>query len=882
MTPVDAFVVAAWQREGIPPGVAADRRTLLRRLSLDLVGLPPKEEDIEGFLQDAGPFAYERQVERLLASPHFGERQALAWLEAAGFSDMAGDSGTPDPRLFPYRDYVIRSFNDNTPFDRFTLEQLAGDLLKGPTAAQRVASGFHYLNLNESPGGASLAEDREARYRAERVRVVSSLWLGVTMACAECHDHPSDPFTTGDFRAMAAFFSDLTPCPDDRAARGSGAAGPGDTETCPPTIEVDIPYLRKRLARLAEEEVRLWDEASRRLLEGPQANRDAFRRWRHEVDGFLGEHPDGWRVPRVLSFETTGDGELPSPAEDRAVTQADGSVQVSVMEVTADEVALELGEGWVAAVRLELMPALPSGTLLRGGQRAATVRWQAWRQRSGAASREPLPFWWAEAEAWEPRHAGGNALPGILEGWTVTANPRVGRHVAIGALDRPFRAAAGDRLILRFPGNPMARWRLAVSPLGPDRARWATMVTGVWNALGQGRGLWESRAHAAFHRSTAWDAELTRRWRRLDREIRDCRGGRARAVVVAANRPSVGGGPVGEPGVPAVFTGVRDSGGGAVGMPRGTRLELAHWLTSAGHPLTARHVVNRLWAQHFGRGLTARPGDLGISGGRPTHPELLDWLAAEFMRPTLVASPVPGVAPPEAWDYRHLVRLLVNSATYRRSAAPPGPGSERDPENRSFGTRTSRAVDAAFVHDSVLSLSGLLDPDIGGPSVFPGAFAFGDARPGVPGGPGLAPAEGGRWRRSLYLPWQRTAEPLPSVEHDPPLREACAAMRRVLSTRGRPWIPDEDRVLDEAGRVLAERWLRQPGDEATRLRGLLRAVFQREPLPGEMASWEERLASPTRARGFEPLPAGLAAGRWEAWVEVARAALMLEATRMRD
>src|SRR5579871_2703926 len=337
--PIDAFILAGLEKT-IKPSPEADRRTLLRRLSFDLTGLPPTPEEVRTFVADNSPNATEKQVDRLLASPHYGERMAVPWLDLVRFADTVGYHGDQNVHVFPYRDYVIDSFNANKPFDRFTVEQLAGDLLPNPTPEQLVATGFNRLNMVTREGGAQ-PKEYLAKYAADRVRTVSITWLGSTMGCCECHDHKFDPFTSKDFYSMEAFFADVkqwgvyadygyTPNPDLK--------GVGNDHPFPPEIEVTSPYLVRRMEKLRQEMRQAAGRPS-----GP-----AFEAWRREARDFLSKHPDGWATPPAT---------VAGKKAVEVAAQPDGSLLLSGKAVKGEPVlALQPEPGWVAAIRLELLP----------------------------------------------------------------------------------------------------------------------------------------------------------------------------------------------------------------------------------------------------------------------------------------------------------------------------------------------------------------------------------------------------------------------------------------------------------------------------------------------------------------------------------------------
>src|SRR5262245_57847556 len=365
--PIDAFVLHGLEERGIAPSPEADKRTLLRRLSLDLIGLPPTPEEARAFLADDDPQAYERQVDRLLASPHYGERMALGWLDLARFADTVGYHGDQNVNVVPYRDWVIAACNVNERFERFTIEQLAGDLLPDPTPAQLVATAFNRLNMVTREGGAQPGEYL-AKYAADRVRTVATTWLGSTMGCCECHDHKFDPFSTREFYQLAAFFADLkqwgvyqdydyTPNPDLR--------GWSNDHPFPPEIEVESPFLERRAAALRRE-----IDATAASAAARAGGLDA---WARASARFLRQHPEGWCVPRPALDAGTGPPAPGAAAEPGPAVQEDASVLITG-KPSRLELRLPLSIGALAAVRIELLPhEQHGGGILRGG--AAGSSW---------------------------------------------------------------------------------------------------------------------------------------------------------------------------------------------------------------------------------------------------------------------------------------------------------------------------------------------------------------------------------------------------------------------------------------------------------------------------------------------------------------------------
>ncbi|MBX3745727.1 MAG: PSD1 domain-containing protein [Verrucomicrobiae bacterium] len=845
--PVDALVRERLVQEGLEPAREADRRTLLRRLSLDLVGLPPTPEEAAAFERDTDPHAYERQVERLLASPHYGERQAIPWLDAVRFADTVGYHGDQNQRIFPYRDWVIEAFNRNLPFDQFTRDQLAGDLLPEPTVAQQVATGFNRLNMMTREGGAQ-PKEYLAKYQADRVRTVSTAWLGATLACAECHDHKYDPFTLRDFYAFSAFFADVqqwgvyqdyvyTPNPD--------LGGWSNDHPFPPEIEVESPALLRRIDRLQARASDLERAAGERAM-GSEETRTLLREWRMGVRDFLSVHPDGWRVlgPR----EVTSMAGTNRVAAEELEWRDDGSVSFRGSRVTQDRFEFELPAGWVAALRLELLPQVEGEGLLRGGRRTATVQWAARWRRAGEATEEALRFVFADAVEKEPRYANGHDILGVHRGWRLPAGAVAeGRGVsAIALVERPWRAARGDVLSVTIPGNVARRVRISVSPLALEPGHWVSRVEDVaapFFGEGADRGV-----PAAFHRSTAWDGEVLAGLRGLDMEIRECREGRAWTQVTVSTNALVTrelprgnwmdeSGEVVGPAPPKVLApGMGGTGNGEEPAGRLSRLDLASWLTSRENPLTARNFVNRLWAQFFGAGISARIEDLGLQGEWPSHPELLDWLAAEFMEPTMVASPVAEGPAPAAWDMRHMVRLLVTSATYRQASEPSEAARERDPDNRWLSHQSPRRLEAELVRDNALAIAGLLEREVGGPSVFPYQPPAYYVNLQFPDRDYRADLDERQYRRGLYMHWQRTFLHPMLANFDAQSREECVASRLPSNTPQQALTLLNDPTFVEAGRVLAEGLMRDARGDGARVERLFRLALLRDPRPAERES----------------------------------------------
>jgi hypothetical protein len=835
-TPVDAFILEALAARGLQPSPEADPRTLLRRLSLDLTGLPPSPDEMEAFLAargaggDDGDAAYAREVERLLASPHYGERMAVPWLDVVRFADTVGYHGDQNQNIFPYRDYVITAFNDNRPFDRFTLEQLAGDLLPEPerTTAALVATGYNRLNMMTREGGAQPGEYL-AKHAADRVRTLGAAWLGSTLGCAECHDHKFDPFTTRSFYQFAAFFADVkqwgvyqdygyTPNPDLR--------GWTNDHPFPPEMVVESPYLKRRIARL-EERLRDLCGSAAAALEADPARRPELEAWRAASLDFQARHPDGWEVP--VPAAAANDAKRKRAA---FTLEADGSLVLGGKPDEPAVLRLPLAGGRLAAIRVELLPdAAHAGSVVRGGGRNAAVTLAATLQpREGREKK--LVFHHAEADRKEERYANGYAIIGVKDVWMTSIAGRGAPQTAVWILDQPLATAAGDVLAMTL-GGAVGRARIAVSPFAAGdplaAGGGAALTAALRQTAAERSGEEGARAAETLIFSTGWDVRALAQAREVMQDIRECRGGRSPTLVTEALEPrptrvlrrgnwqDEGGEPV-APETPAFLPGPRAGDG-----RRLTRLDLARWLVSRENPLTARAVMNRLWKQFFGTGLSAVVDDLGAQGEPPSHPELLDWLAVEFIE--------------SGWDVKHMVRLLVGSATYRQDSRGRPELAEVDPANRLLAAQSPRRLEAEFVRDNALAIAGLLDREIGGPSAFPYQPAGYYVNLQFPDRDYQPQNDERQYRRGVYTHWQRTFLHPMLANFDAPAREECTAGRTVSNTPQQALTLLNDPTFVEAARVFAARLLAAgPEDDGARLDRAFRRALSRPVKAAERES----------------------------------------------
>lgn len=884
--PIDRWIARELERQQLPPAPPAEPETLLRRIYLDLTGIPPTSEQLAAWRNDHSPTAYAHLVDQLLASPHFGERMAPAWLDVVRYADTVGYHGDQNQNVFPYRDWVVEAFNRNLPFDQFTLKQLAGDLLPNPTPEDLTASCFNRLNMVTREGGAQ-PKEYLAKYSADRVRTVAGAWLGSTLGCAECHDHKYDPIRTEDFYRMAAYFADLrqwgvyqdygyTPNPDLR--------GWSNDHPFPPEIQVAVPYLQQRLARLASERDALAVRAAVRLLaDGSQ--REAIDKWLAETRNFLQTSPAGWHS---LQPEGLSAAEL----------SAEGSLHLSGEKLDVVTFVIPPQDFALQAVRLELLPhAEGAASVLPGPGQQMNLAF-SWELQAPDGKKTPLKLHFADATAKLPTYFNNAEHLGIGSTWRVPGGAAPGSS-AVWLLEQPLRLAPSDRLVITLKGLAARNLRLSGSPLVPLDLR--DSIGFGWE-LGKPLDEQQVATSPPVARQLALGVSPAERLelRRAEARLRECRDGKAWVQVSQpTEKPLVTrilprgdwmneSGEVVTPGVPeflgpAVGEPTSNSARGPnAGLPenRETRLDLARWLVAPENPLTARVQVNRWWKHFFGVGLSAVLDDFGTQGQYPTHPELLDWLAVEFRE--------------SGWDTKHLVRLLVTSEAYQRSSQPSATARERDPKNVWLSHQNARRLEAEIVRDQALAVAGLLVADIGGPPVFPYQPPGYYAQLQFPDRDYPEQHDDRRYRRGLYLHWQRTfLHPL-LANFDAPSREECTGMRTEANTPLQALTLLNDPGFVEAATGLARIALAEEGDDRQRLERLFERVLTRRPEESELDSLREFLTSqrshfdahpedarklPRRIPGDSPPQ--VEPGELAAWTSVGRALLNLHETIIR-
>ncbi|MCO6455694.1 MAG: PSD1 domain-containing protein [Pirellulaceae bacterium] len=863
LQPIDRFVLARLERERLSFSPAADRHTLLRRISLDLTGLPPTPAEIQDFLADTSDNAWEKVVDRLLRSDRYGEQMARHWLDAARYADTNGYQYDLEREQWVWRDWVIHAFNTNMPFDRFTIEQLAGDLLPEASDQQKLATAFHRNHPITIEGGV-IDEEYRTEYVVDRVVTTSTVWLGLTMLCGRCHDHKYDPIQQEEFYRFFAFFNQVP----ERGLQGFD-----------PKLKVASP-LRDAASQRIERELQLAEQELNEQLAG-QA--DQLASWERQLAELAGTP---WQTVVPRSMKSEGGATL--------TVQPDQSVLASGASPDLERYDLELdADRPIHAIRLE---ALTDASLAGGGTGRASNGNFVLSEFQLAVSNSDAPEQFAPrriasatADYSQQGYPIADAIDGRIDraGWAVDGNTKRENRSAVFTLAEPLEPSQAGRLRIqlhhRWGGNhSIGRFRLAVAtrPVSDLPADVAALVRipAEQRTAPQQRQLREVLAERygndALRATVARIRQLT-----AERDQRD----QVPATMVMAELPAPRATHVlfrGEydkprqavtPGTPAALPPMPD------GAP-GNRLGLARWIVMPNHPLTARVAVNRFWQRLFGQGIVKTTEDFGSQGEWPSHPELLDWLAVDFVE--------------SGWDVKSLLKQIVMSETYRQSSVVSDELARRDPENRLLGRGPRLRLDAEVIRDSALQASGLLSPQVGGPSVFPyhpeGLWQEINNRPGY--SREYQQDTGDKlYRRSLYTFWKRTVPPPSLAAFDAPEREYCVVRRSRTNTPLQSLVLLHDPQFVEAARHLGQ-WMLTHGGPTAQQR--IAAGFQRclcrppneEELQVLHEILQERLAQyrnqPEEARrvlqvGESPHDESLDTAELAAWTTVARVMMNL-------
>lgn len=789
--PIDAFIARRLIEAGLAPSPEADTETLIRRASLTLTGMLPTPKLRQDLAGETGSVGYAEAVERLLDTDAYAERQTVRWLDAARYADTDGYQNDYGRTNWPWRDWVTKAFRDNMPFDRFTIEQIAGDMLPGATDSQKLASAFNRNHRQNSEGGA-LAEEFAVENVIDRVETTSTVWLGLTMGCSRCHDHKYDPLSQKEFYQFYGYFNNI-----GEKGIGKGLDANPLMETTSPLVEIE-PELQAEVQRCRKD----LREAERGLDRRMQSWADQLRLRVDRSD------PDLWQIARVTNTAIDGPGEL-KVTEDKVI-EYHGDAGPSAVYLLSLESPLSA----ISGVRIEaladerfgspnrLSPSDNGNFLLTGielvqnGKRATFGEVAASFEQKGNPAKNAI-----------------NGQSG--SGWAISGNTAADKSASLSlALRDTLTTEPNDKLelVLRFEGphakHQIGQFRVLLtsddSPIDPI----ATLPDEALKIVKKPSSEWnkgDRKKLREYYRQYDQPLALARKADAAAQRRLAKAGASMVKVMVMRERE----------GDPADFylldRGQYDApiksepltrGVPTALLPDGTeqpkdRIDLAEWLVSRDNPLTARVIVNRIWQDHFGVGLVKTAEDFGLQGETPSHPELLDWLAVEFIE--------------SGWDVKAMHRLIVTSAAYRQASRTNPELIEKDPENRLLARGPRYRADGFVIRDIALQASGLLNPKLGGPSVKPyqpkGLWAVVAANKGT----SYTPSKGDRlYRKSMYSYWKRAVNPPRQTIFDAGGREVCNVRVRRTNTPLQALVLLNDPTFIESARKLSERVIKSP------------------------------------------------------------------------
>lgn len=860
---IDHFVLARLEAEGLKPSTAADKATVLRRVSFDLTGLPPTLKELDAFLTNKSPKAYEKAVDRLLASPRYGEHMARYWLDAARYADTHGFFTDDERSMWRWRDWVINAFNRNMPFDRFTVEQLAGDLLPKPTVSQRIATGFNRNNMTTRESGV-IDEEYRVEYVVDRLKTTSTVWLGLSIGCARCHEHKYDPISHEEFYQLFAFFNNV---PETGLQRSVGNA--------PPLLKIPASDFKARLdemrrnltaaeAAFKQLEPELvaaqlnWEKTALVNLPDPPAKglvkhfnmEKSDQTFRPEIlrkqpnEGRQAGKPD--LQPALLGVAASFDGD--------AVIESKGGINFDQTDAFSYGAWVNLTSGSPACViskNDDVINLRGFDLMIRKGKAVAHLihKWNSSAIQVMTKTSIPRNQWQhimvtydgsgkaagvkiyrdGEPQPLDIRH---DSLQGTIRteqslriGRRSTSAAFVGWIDEVGIYDRELasdevRRLVASQLVRALVGIP-------VEKRTPDQQK---MLREFFLAKHAPPRLQQAHRIVIKFRRQVREIESGVPTSMVMQEMPEPRDTffLRRGQYDQHGRKITAGVPVSLPSLPKEAS--------------ANRLGFARWLVDPSHPLTARVTVNRFWQQYFGTGIVKTVEDLGTQGEWPSHPKLLDWLAVEFIE--------------RGWDVKHMQRLIVTSATYRQSAKVGSAGKmsrdrsreisglkltrlpliHMDPENRLLARGPRLRLDAEVIRDNALAISGLLVERLGGPSV----------KPYQPEGLWAAVSYDGNlkyqqdhgddlYRRSMYTFWKRQSPPPGMLTFDAPTRETCTVRRPRTNTPLQALALMNDVTFVEASRVLARRMMTEPKESGAtaRIRFAFRLATARHPQSDE-------------------------------------------------
>jgi hypothetical protein len=852
--PVDSFILSRLSKEGLSPSKEADAHTLIRRVALDLTGLPPTKAEVEAFLADESAKAYENLVNRLLAKPAFGEHWARMWLDLARYADSAGYADDPGRTIWAYRDWVIRAFNENMPFDQFTIDQIAGDLVSTPTEDQLVATAFHRNTKTNNEGGTSDEEFRNAAV-VDRVNTTMATWMGTTAACAQCHTHKYDPISHAEYFQMFAIFNQ-----SEDADRRNEA----------PIIQVMGDQNKKQVAHISAEIAKLKKEME------PAATLDlkAFAEWEAALKAKVGR----WDVltPRKMTAVSGANFKAGS----------DGSVLVSGKTAGTDDYTISASSKLkkITAIKIEALAydKLGSGGPGRNGNFVIN-------EVELTSGKTKASFLNASSTYDQDKFGAASAIDGNAgsdSGWAVGGSLGQDHHIVI-ELDKPLDGRNLElRLLQRYPNHALGRFRiLATDSAGPSMALSSDTIAILKTSPAKRSAAERAQLVAVYRKTNPSVIADTKKLADLKKQLaavkpltsvpimRDLPKGKHRKTHIQLRGSYLSLGEEVAPGVPQVFG----------SLPKGSnpdRLAMAKWLVDQENPLTARVVANRFWENLFGVGIVLTSEEFGSQGERPSHPELLDWLAVEFMG--------------GGWDVKSFLRLLVTSSAYRQNSHVSDEMAALDPDNRLVARGPRVRLSAEMIRDQALAVSGLLSSKMYGVPVRPPQPNLG-LKAAFGGGTDWSTSSGeDKFRRGLYTSWRRSS-PYPSMAtFGAPNREVCTVRRGNTNTPLQALVTLNDPVYIEAAQALSRRMAAQKGTVAEMIKHGFQLCLSRYPNEIENSrlialydstrskyAADQKLAREMATNPIGPLPKGIDVVELATLTVVANVLLNLDETLMK-
>ena len=852
--PVDSFILSRLSKEGLSPSKEADAHTLIRRVALDLTGLPPTKAEVEAFLADESAKAYENLVNRLLAKPAFGEHWARMWLDLARYADSAGYADDPGRTIWAYRDWVIRAFNENMPFDQFTIDQIAGDLVSTPTEDQLVATAFHRNTKTNNEGGTSDEEFRNAAV-VDRVNTTMATWMGTTAACAQCHTHKYDPISHAEYFQMFAIFNQ-----SEDADRRNEA----------PIIQVMGDQNKKQVAHISAEIAKLKKEME------PAATLDlkAFAEWEAALKAKVGR----WDVltPRKMTAVSGANFKAGS----------DGSVLVSGKTAGTDDYTISASSKLkkITAIKIEALAydKLGSGGPGRNGNFVIN-------EVELTSGKTKASFLNASSTYDQDKFGAASAIDGNAgsdSGWAVGGSLGQDHHIVI-ELDKPLDGRNLElRLLQRYPNHALGRFRiLATDSAGPSMALSSDTIAILKTSPAKRSAAERAQLVAVYRKTNPSVIADTKKLADLKKQLaavkpltsvpimRDLPKNKHRKTHIQLRGSYLSLGEEVAPGVPQVFG----------SLPKGLnpdRLAMAKWLVDQENPLTARVVANRFWENLFGVGIVLTSEEFGSQGERPSHPELLDWLAVEFMG--------------GGWDVKSFLRLLVTSSAYRQNSHVSDEMAALDPDNRLVARGPRVRLSAEMIRDQALAVSGLLSSKMYGVPVRPPQPNLG-LKAAFGGGTDWSTSSGeDKFRRGLYTSWRRSS-PYPSMAtFGAPNREVCTVRRGNTNTPLQALVTLNDPVYIEAAQALSRRMAAQKGTVAEMIKHGFQLCLSRYPNEIENSrlialydstrskyAADQKLAREMATNPIGPLPKGIDVVELATLTVVANVLLNLDETLMK-